>query len=48
MIKNNAKVFGAGLQYSLTSFLVKYAPDKDKYEYMDASLKEGKDISRID
>ena len=40
MIKNNAKIFGAGLQYSLTSFLVKYAPDQEKYEYMDESLKK--------
>ena len=48
MVKNNAKIFGAGIQYSLTSFLIKYATDKEKYEYMDESLKKWLDMNRIE
>jgi hypothetical protein len=42
------KVFGLWVNLSLSSFLVKYAPDKEKYNYMDESLKNGNAMQSVD
>jgi hypothetical protein len=47
-MKSLPKVFGLGVNLSFSSFLVKYAPDKEKYEYMDASLKDGSAMQSVD
>ena len=41
-------LFSFGANISLSSFLVKYAPDKEKYLYMDESLKSGSDVRPIE